>query len=203
MGEAVKIILCYTEFQATLSPRPKKNIFQMNEALEAVGTYSGFKCRASNGCGLTRKQAEQDLRIFKRSEEHHFPRRVVGLEMAPFTPTPHPCDPLSLGPRDPIDFPRLPDPQALFPNRRRPLEFPGRPTTLTFAPRPRPAASRPRLDPWKLVSFGRTLSISPPSRPDTPESPGPPSVQPTLLDMDMEGQSQDNTVPLCGAYGSH
>ncbi|XP_021506293.1 mitogen-activated protein kinase kinase kinase 10 isoform X1 [Meriones unguiculatus] len=107
------------------------------------------------------------------------------------------------GPRDPLDFPRLPDPQALFPTRRRPLEFPGRPTTLTFAPRPRPAASRPRLDPWKLVSFGRTLSISPPSRPDTPESPGPPSAQPTLLDMDMEGQSQDSTVPLCGASGSH
>ncbi|XP_057568057.1 mitogen-activated protein kinase kinase kinase 10 isoform X2 [Hippopotamus amphibius kiboko] len=106
------------------------------------------------------------------------------------------------GPRDPLDFPRLPDPQALFPTRRRPPEFPGRPTTLTFAPRPRPAASRPRLDPWKLVSFGQTLNISPPSRPDTPESPGPPSMQPTLLDMDMEGQSQDSTVPLCGAYGS-
>ncbi|KAM5210137.1 mitogen-activated protein kinase kinase kinase 10 isoform 3-T3 [Hipposideros larvatus] len=108
----------------------------------------------------------------------------------------------SLGPRDPLDFPRLPDPQALFPTRRRPPEFPGRPTTLTFAPRPRPAASRPRLDPWKLVSFGRTLSISPPSRPDTPESPGPPGMQPTLLDMDMEGQSQDSTVPLCGAHSS-
>ncbi|XP_052511488.1 mitogen-activated protein kinase kinase kinase 10 [Budorcas taxicolor] len=106
------------------------------------------------------------------------------------------------GPRDPLDFPRLPDPQALFPARRRPPEFPGRPTTLTFAPRPRPAASRPRLDPWKLVSFGQTLSISPPSRPDTPESPGLPSMQPTLLDMDMEGQSQDSTVPLCGAHGS-
>uniref|UniRef100_A0A8D1K527 Mitogen-activated protein kinase kinase kinase n=1 Tax=Sus scrofa TaxID=9823 RepID=A0A8D1K527_PIG len=106
------------------------------------------------------------------------------------------------GPRDPLDFPRLPDPQALFPTRRRPPEFPGRPTTLTFAPRPRPAASRPRLDPWKLVSFGQILSISPPSRPDTPESPGPPSMQPTLLDMDMEGQSQDSTVPLCGAHGS-
>ncbi|XP_021569824.1 mitogen-activated protein kinase kinase kinase 10 [Carlito syrichta] len=103
-------------------------------------------------------------------------------------------------PRDPLDFPRLPDPQALFPARRRPPEFPGRPTTLTFAPRPRPAASRPRLDPWKLVSFGRTLSISPPSRPDTPESPGP---EPTLLDMDMEGQSQDSTVPLCGTHSSH
>ncbi|XP_054436754.1 mitogen-activated protein kinase kinase kinase 10 isoform X1 [Pteronotus mesoamericanus] len=107
------------------------------------------------------------------------------------------------GPPDPLDFPRLPEPQALFPTRRRPPEFPGRPTTLTFAPRPRPAASRPRLDPWKLVSFGRTLSVSPPSRPDTPESPGPLSMQPTLLDMDMEGQSQDSTVPLCGAHGSH
>nr|XP_025865705.1 mitogen-activated protein kinase kinase kinase 10 [Vulpes vulpes] len=112
-------------------------------------------------------------------------------------------DPLLPGPpRDPLDFPRLPDPQTLFPTHRRPPEFPGRPTTLTFAPRPRPAASRPRLDPWKLVSFGRTLSISPPSRPDTPESPGPPGMQPTLLDMDMEGQSQDSTVPLCGTHGS-
>ncbi|KAM7059105.1 mitogen-activated protein kinase kinase kinase 10 [Molossus nigricans] len=106
------------------------------------------------------------------------------------------------GPRDTLDFPRLPEPQALFPTHLRPPEFPGRPTTLTFAPRPRPAASRPRLDAWKLVSFGQTLSISPPSRLDTPESPGPPSMQPTLLDMDMEGQSQDSTVPLCGARGS-
>ncbi|XP_058136230.1 mitogen-activated protein kinase kinase kinase 10 isoform X2 [Dasypus novemcinctus] len=106
------------------------------------------------------------------------------------------------GPREPPDFPRLPDPQALFPARRRPPEFSGRPTTLTFTPRPRPAASRPRLDPWKLVSFSRTLSISPPSRPGTPESPGPPGMQPTLLDMDMEGQSQDSTVPLCETHGS-
>ncbi|XP_040832248.1 mitogen-activated protein kinase kinase kinase 10 isoform X1 [Ochotona curzoniae] len=106
------------------------------------------------------------------------------------------------GPRDTLDFPRLPDPQILFPARRRPPEFLGRPTTLTFAPRPRPAASRPRLDPWKLVSFSQTLSISPPSRPATPESPRPPGVQPTLLDMDMEGQSQDSTVPLCGTHSN-
>ncbi|XP_006745519.1 mitogen-activated protein kinase kinase kinase 10 [Leptonychotes weddellii] len=121
---------------------------------------------------------------------------ALGQRGAPEPAAPRP------GPREPLDFPRLPDPQTLFPTHRRPPEFPGRPTTLTFAPRPRPAASRPRLDPWKLVSFGRTLSISPPSRPDTPESPGPPGMQPTLLDMDMEGQSQDSTVPLCGAHGS-
>nr|KAF6286059.1 mitogen-activated protein kinase kinase kinase 10 [Myotis myotis] len=102
------------------------------------------------------------------------------------------------GPRDPLDFPL----QALFPTHLQPPEFPGRPTTLTFTPRPRPAASRPCLDPRKLVSFSRTLSISPPNRLDTPESPGPPSMQPTLLDMDMEGQSQDSTLPLCGARGS-
>ncbi|CAK6437056.1 unnamed protein product [Pipistrellus nathusii] len=106
------------------------------------------------------------------------------------------------GPRDPLDFPRLPKPQALFHTHLQPPEFPGRPTTLTFTPRPRPAASRPCLDPWKRVSFGRTCSISPPSRLDTQESPGRPSMQPTLLDMDMEGQSQDGTVPLCGAHGS-
>ncbi|XP_044524532.1 mitogen-activated protein kinase kinase kinase 10 [Gracilinanus agilis] len=100
------------------------------------------------------------------------------------------------GPRDPLDFPRLPDPQTLFPPRRRPPpEPPGRPTTLTFAPRPRPAASRPRLDPWKLVSFNRTFSGSSPPAPGTPGTPGP---QPSLLDMDTEGQSQDSTVPLCG-----
>ncbi|KAG3256044.1 mitogen-activated protein kinase kinase kinase 10 [Ictidomys tridecemlineatus] len=135
------------------------------------------------------------------------PNSTLAVTVADFGSPPSPTpltssDPLSPGPRDPLDFPRLPDPQALFPTRRRPPEFPGRPTTLTFAPRPRPAASRPRLDPWKLVSFGRTLTISPPSRPDTPESPGPPSMQPTLLDMDMEGQSQDSTVPLCEAHGS-
>ncbi|XP_036264129.1 mitogen-activated protein kinase kinase kinase 10 isoform X4 [Pipistrellus kuhlii] len=107
-----------------------------------------------------------------------------------------------MGPRDPLDFPRLPKPQALFHTHLQPPEFPGRPTTLTFTPRPRPAASRPCLDPWKLVSFGRTRSISPPSRLDTQESPRRPSMQPTLLDMDMEGQSQDGTVPLCGAHGS-
>ncbi|XP_001371036.3 LOW QUALITY PROTEIN: mitogen-activated protein kinase kinase kinase 10 [Monodelphis domestica] len=100
------------------------------------------------------------------------------------------------GPRDPLDFPRLPDPQTLFPPRRRPPpEPPGRPTTLTFAPRPRPAASRPRLDPWKLVSLNRTLGCSSPPAPGTPGTPGP---QPSLLDLDTEGQSQDSTVPLCG-----
>uniref|UniRef100_A0A7N4PB61 mitogen-activated protein kinase kinase kinase n=1 Tax=Sarcophilus harrisii TaxID=9305 RepID=A0A7N4PB61_SARHA len=107
-------------------------------------------------------------------------------------------EPLPSAPRvDPLEFPRLPDPQTLFPPRRRPPpEPPGRPTTLTFAPRPRPAASRPRLDPWKLVSFNRTLSGSSPLAPGTPGTPGP---QPSLLDMDTEGQSQDSTVPLCGA----
>ncbi|XP_055001243.1 mitogen-activated protein kinase kinase kinase 10 [Sorex araneus] len=106
------------------------------------------------------------------------------------------------GLRDSQDFPRLPDPQALFPARRQTPEFPGRPTTLTFAPRPRPASSRPRLDPWKLVSFGRTLSIPPPGRWEPAGKLGTASGQPTLLDLDMEGQSQDSTVPLCGAQDS-
>lgn len=142
-------------------------------------------------------------RSFERNQKFQFSCQLFWLSSATLCPLLLiSSNPLLPGPRDPPDFPRLPDPQALFPNRRRPPEFPGRPTTLTFAPRPRPAASRLRLDPWKLVSFGRTLSISPPSRPDTPESPGPHGMQPTLLDMDMEGQSQDSTVPLCGAQGS-
>ncbi|XP_038623118.1 mitogen-activated protein kinase kinase kinase 10 [Tachyglossus aculeatus] len=100
----------------------------------------------------------------------------------------------------PPDFPRLPDPQALFPARRRAPDPPGgpteRPTSLAFAPRPRPAVSRSRPDPWKLVSVGWTLGPSP--TPGAAETPGTPA-RPTLMDMDMDGQSLDSTVPLCGA----
>ncbi|XP_029780150.1 mitogen-activated protein kinase kinase kinase 10 [Suricata suricatta] len=148
------------------------------------------------GPGGRRRSHVTPARAVSRGHRRTPSDGALGQRGAPEPSAPRP------GPRDPLDFPRLPDPQTLFPTHRRPPEFPGRPTTLTFAPRPRPAASRPRLDPWKLVSFGRTLSISPPSRPDTPESPGPPGMQPTLLDMDMEGQSQDSTVPLCGAHGA-
>nr|XP_056703044.1 mitogen-activated protein kinase kinase kinase 10 [Euleptes europaea] len=68
----------------------------------------------------------------------------------------------------------------------RPAE---RPRTLAFAPRPRPPPSRPRIDPWKLVSFGRTPGES---------TKGSPGCRQTLLDMDMDGQNRDRTVPLCG-----
>ncbi|KAM9113065.1 mitogen-activated protein kinase kinase kinase 10 [Pangshura tecta] len=103
------------------------------------------------------------------------------------------------------------DPPALFPpppRGRPPAMEPAaeRPKTLEFAPRPRPSPARSRGDPWKLVSFGRTHRSSPGSGSETQgelgggggERPDPPSARQTLLDIDMEGQSKDSTVPLCG-----
>uniref|UniRef100_A0A8D2LSI9 Mitogen-activated protein kinase kinase kinase n=1 Tax=Varanus komodoensis TaxID=61221 RepID=A0A8D2LSI9_VARKO len=71
-----------------------------------------------------------------------------------------------------------------------------RPRTLAFAARPRPSAGRHRIDPWKLVSLGRAPggASSPGEAP-----PRAPSLRQTLLDVDMEGQARDSTVPLCGA----
>lgn len=124
----------------------------------------------------------------------------------------------SSGAPDTLDIPRLPDPSILFPvpHRRKapappipdqehfrlisPLE---RPKTLEFAPRPRPTPARMRADPWKLGSLSRTLSSSPGSSCDSPLGSGDSSAsasttRPNLMDMDVEGQSQDQTVPLCG-----
>lgn len=124
----------------------------------------------------------------------------------------------SSGALDTLDIPRLPDPSILFPvpHRRKapappipdqehlrlisPLE---RPKTLEFAPRPRPTPAKMRADPWKLGSLSRTLSSSPGSSCDSPLGSGDSSAsasatRPNLMDMDVEGQSQDQTVPLCG-----
>uniref|UniRef100_W5L6W0 Mitogen-activated protein kinase kinase kinase n=1 Tax=Astyanax mexicanus TaxID=7994 RepID=W5L6W0_ASTMX len=113
--------------------------------------------------------------------------------------------------RDTLDIPRLPDPSSVFPPaHRRKAPPPGtleRPKTLEFAPRPRPTPARARPDPWKLSSLSRTLSSSPGSSCDSPlgsgdsgVSAGVSATRQTLLDMDMEGQSQDSTVPLCGQH---
>ncbi|KAM4696303.1 mitogen-activated protein kinase kinase kinase 10 [Rhinophrynus dorsalis] len=112
------------------------------------------------------------------------------------------------GSKDPFPFPRLPDPNFLFPppaRRKSPEKDSAveRPTSLEFAPRPRPSASRPRLDPWKFVSLSRTQSLSPPSGGGDASSSGSGEGlrvggEETLLDMEVEGQRLDNTVPLCG-----
>ncbi|KAJ8405865.1 hypothetical protein AAFF_G00313020 [Aldrovandia affinis] len=110
-----------------------------------------------------------------------------------------------------LDILRPSDPSTLFPRvfRRKappPPPPPGpvspgtegtleRPNTLEFAPRPRPVAARSRLDAWKLGPLSRTLSSSPGSSSDSPQ--GRSSASTTLLDLDMEGQSQDITAPLC------
>ncbi|KAK3549298.1 hypothetical protein QTP70_034510 [Hemibagrus guttatus] len=134
------------------------------------------------------------------------------MPIPPITPTntPH------TGSRDTLDIPRLPDPSTIYPavHRRKPppsSEFQTgtleRPKTLEFAPRPRPTPARARPDPWKLSSLSRTLSSSPGSSCDSPLGSGDSGVsagatagRQTLLDMDMEGQSQDSTVPLCGQH---
>ncbi|XP_074921950.1 mitogen-activated protein kinase kinase kinase 9 [Chelonoidis abingdonii] len=99
-----------------------------------------------------------------------------------------------------------------------------RPKTLEFLPRPRPSANRQRLDPWWFVSpsQARGESSANSSSTDTPSNldscfasssstveeragltallpfqVGVPVEERMLLDIDVEGQSQDRTVPLC------
>ncbi|XP_067831039.1 mitogen-activated protein kinase kinase kinase 10 [Heptranchias perlo] len=125
-------------------------------------------------------------------------------------------------PKDTAEIPRLPDPSSFLPPilRRKSSERDAaleRPKTLEFAPRPRPSAGggRPRIDPWRFVSFTRTHSSSPASSAETPtntdsggsaadERLGTSSAADTrlgrsLLDIDIEGQTADGTVPLCRA----
>ena len=88
----------------------------------------------------------------------------------------------------------VPNPDSLISPRERPK-------TLEFAPRPRPTPAKIRADPWKLGSLSRTLSSSPGSSCDSPLGSGDSSAstaKPNLMDMDMEGQNLDSTVPLCG-----
>ncbi|KAJ7304502.1 hypothetical protein JRQ81_012081 [Phrynocephalus forsythii] len=116
------------------------------------------------------------------------------------------------GSADTLPFPRLPDPPSSVtshigrdrstedqnsPNAPFPVE---RPQTLAFAPRPRPAPGRHRLEPWKLISLGRSPgATSSPPREATKRTVG---FRQTLLDMDTEGQNRDHTVPLCGGQAS-
>uniref|UniRef100_A0A8C8RE04 Mitogen-activated protein kinase kinase kinase n=1 Tax=Pelusios castaneus TaxID=367368 RepID=A0A8C8RE04_9SAUR len=114
------------------------------------------------------------------------------------------------GSHETLDCPRLLDPPVLFPppSRCRPPEKDlamERPKTLEFVPRPRPSPARSRIDPWKLVSFARTHHSSLGSGCGMQGElgragggqPDPPTTRQTLLDIDMEGQSKDSTVPLC------
>ncbi|KAE8585605.1 hypothetical protein XENTR_v10021372 [Xenopus tropicalis] len=115
---------------------------------------------------------------------------------------PFQCEP---GSKEPSPFPRLPDPHFVFPPPvRRKDTGVERPTSLEFAPRPRPSSSRPRMDPWKFVSLSQTHSSSPSSgggdacSSGSAEGPRVAEVEETLLDMEVEGQRLDSTVPLCG-----
>ncbi|XP_037123357.1 mitogen-activated protein kinase kinase kinase 10 [Syngnathus acus] len=117
---------------------------------------------------------------------------------------------VSKGALDSLDVPRLPDPSAIFPQPQRrkapappvpaplclisPLE---RPKTLEFAGRPRPAPARARGDPWKLGSLSGNFNagcVEPPGSGDGDNG----ATRPNLMDTDVEGQSLDHTVPLCG-----
>ncbi|KAG8449494.1 hypothetical protein GDO86_016220 [Hymenochirus boettgeri] len=132
--------------------------------------------------------------------------------------------------RDLQDFPRLPDPNLIFPPTPRRWNIQEdsaleRPKTLEFVPRPRPSTNRQRLDSWWFVSPSRNRGESPanssctetPSNLDScfasssgstveerpvfsgfiPLQVTHPVIERTLLDVDVEGQSQDSTVPLC------
>nr|XP_060617679.1 mitogen-activated protein kinase kinase kinase 9 isoform X2 [Anolis sagrei ordinatus] len=126
----------------------------------------------------------------------------------------------------PNEVPRLPDPNLIFPPtpRRHNAEQDSmleRPKTLEFLPRPRPSANRHRVDPWWFVSpcnargdsSANSSSTETPSNLDScfasssstvEERPALlsfhvrlPEEEQTLLDIDVEGQNEDSTVPLC------
>ncbi|KAL0972908.1 hypothetical protein UPYG_G00196300 [Umbra pygmaea] len=156
-----------------------------------------------------------DLRAesFKREPNQTPSDGSIPMPPAPGAPTP----PLRAGSRETLDVPRLPEPSSIFPRvlRRKapapPVPVPAtepqaiispleRPKTLEFAPRPRPTPARVRPDPWKLGSLSRTLSSSPGSSCDSPLGSGDSSAstaRPNLMDMDVDGQDLDSTVPLC------
>ncbi|XP_072369313.1 mitogen-activated protein kinase kinase kinase 21-like isoform X3 [Scyliorhinus torazame] len=116
-------------------------------------------------------------------------------------------------PRRDSEFPRLPDPKTMYPasaRRRTPKRdaTPERPKSGDMVSRPRPSLSRIRTDPWQLVSQSISQNESSegsgdatvPSLdilPTTERQSCLPFGACSLLDMDMEGQSQDGTVPLC------
>ncbi|XP_067844688.1 mitogen-activated protein kinase kinase kinase 21-like [Heptranchias perlo] len=115
--------------------------------------------------------------------------------------------------RESSEFPRLPDPKTMYPasaRRRAPKRdaTPERPKSGDMVPRPRPSLPRIRTDPWRLVSHSISQNESPEGSGDATapsldtlltaeRRPSLPFGAYSLLDMDMEGQSQDGTVPLC------
>ncbi|XP_016431396.1 mitogen-activated protein kinase kinase kinase 10-like [Sinocyclocheilus rhinocerous] len=148
-------------------------------------------------------------------------RRTPSDGSIPFPPASAPNITPYTGSRETLDIPRLPDPSMIYPSAHRrkpppPIPVPEpdshtgtleRPKTLEFAPRPRPTPARARPDPWKLSSLSQTLSSSPGSSCDSPLGSGDSGVSAgvgvihqSLLDMDMEGQNKDSTIPLCGQH---
>ncbi|XP_069786889.1 mitogen-activated protein kinase kinase kinase 21-like isoform X2 [Narcine bancroftii] len=111
------------------------------------------------------------------------------------------------------EFPRLPDPKSQYPasvTRRTPKRDvpPERPNSGGAIPRPRPALPRVSKDPWRFVphsiSQNESLEVSRDATVPTLDAlltseqcPSLPFGACSLLDMDVEGQSQDGTVPLC------
>lgn len=104
------------------------------------------------------------------------------------------------------EFPRLPDPNRLFPPTPRRRWAPERPRTLDVVARPRPS---PRL---LLGCRGSAQAHGNPESPaHTASTETPPTAElggdpatptpfsPNLLDQLDEGQSRDGTVPLCEA----
>ncbi|XP_072907932.1 mitogen-activated protein kinase kinase kinase 21-like isoform X2 [Hemitrygon akajei] len=107
------------------------------------------------------------------------------------------------------EFPRLPDPKSLYPasaRRRTPKRDvpPERPNSGDAVPRPRPSLPQIRTDPWRFVSHSLIQKDSADATVPTLDAllaaercPRLPFGACSLLDMDVEGQCQDGTVPLC------
>uniref|UniRef100_A0A8C2ZVF4 Mitogen-activated protein kinase kinase kinase n=1 Tax=Cyclopterus lumpus TaxID=8103 RepID=A0A8C2ZVF4_CYCLU len=148
--------------------------------------------------GHRRTPSEGAIRPRAQTLGHHRTPSDGSMPMPPPPGAPH-ITPSTIFPvphRRKAPAPPIPDtvPLCLI----SPLE---RPKTLEFAPRPRPTPAKMRADPWKLGSLSRTLSSSPGSSCDSPlgsGDSGASTMQPNLMDMDVEGQSSDQTVTLCG-----
>ncbi|XP_067901583.1 mitogen-activated protein kinase kinase kinase 21 isoform X1 [Heterodontus francisci] len=113
--------------------------------------------------------------------------------------------------RESSEFPRLPDPKTMYPasaRRRTPKRdaTPERPKSGDMVPRP--SLPKIRTDSWRHVSHSISQNESSEGSGDAMSSsldillsaerrPSLPFGACSLLDMDMEGQSQDGTVPLC------
>lgn len=126
----------------------------------------------------------------------HCPRLVLNLSLLPFPSTLG--NGIANGAPESVHCPSL---------QQRSNPSPVKQGIVNIIPRPRPSSLRSRLDPWQAIpqrrksspfesdSSERDRGSTVNSLTDTDERTK--SHMPSLLDIDVEGQNSDSTVPLC------